>query len=172
MTRVIAAGAAALLFAACFGPSQETTESGRGLPTVSVEIPAEVAAGSVQDVTVRVSNPGPGDIGTLAVAFTLVGPVQEDGTLPTPIVGTGSSATESAVVSQSPEATAVSENGTVFVFGSDGDEPRLPEGGEMEIVFEIRMPTQEGVAANSLQVYDGSEVDRAAGVRLETTIGR
>lgn len=155
---------------ACFGGTSNTTESGLGIPTVSVEIPPEVAPGSVHDVVLRVRNPGPGDIGALTVGFALVGPVQEDGGLATPIVGPGRDGMNPSVLSETPEATAISENGSVFVFGPVGGQPRLPEGEEIEIVLEIRMPEEEGLAANSVQVSDGNEVDRGAGVRLETTI--
>lgn len=154
---------------ACFGASN-TTESGLGLPTVSVEIPSEVAPGSVHDVVLHVTNPGPGDISSLTVGFALVGPVQEDGSLATPIVGPGMDGRNPAVLSETPEATAVSENGSVFVFGPIDGQPRLPEGEEIEIVLEIKMPEEEGLAANSVQVSDGNEVDRGTGVRLETTI--
>lgn len=157
----------ALAMPGCFGGSSNTTETGLGKPSVGVEIPAQVEAGSTQEFVVTIANPGPGDMDTVVVAFALVGPVRSDGSLPTPLVSMGG---ESSVVSVDPEPAGISDNGTVYVFGDTRDAAVVAEGEEFQVTFTIETPDESGTAANSVQVYDGSEVERAAGARLETLV--
>jgi hypothetical protein len=67
-------------------------------------------------------------------------------------------------VSVDPEPNAVGENGVIYTF--DG----LAEGETVTITFEVRAPTQEGPVGNAVQVYEGSDPNRARGVRLEAEV--
>lgn len=156
----------AFAFSACFAEDQDLAPSGRGLPVISVDFPEEVPAGSVQDAVVHVANPGPGDINFLSVTFALIAPRQGSAEFPRPIVGQGNPDDHPDVEGVTPEPRAVSGDGVVFNFGP------LAEGEETTIVFTLRMPDEPGPAANSLQVGDGQEIERARGLRLETVVGR
>lgn len=46
----------------------------------------------------------------------------------------------------------------------------IAEGGSLTLEFDLRMPEESGSFGNSVQVYDGSEVERAAGIRLEIEV--
>jgi hypothetical protein len=162
------AASAALLLSACLGPDPNLTESGEGKPEISVEFPDEVPAGSTQEAIITVTNPGPGEINVLAIAFARLG----DPKLPQPIVDVAPR-DRSAVLEIDPEPRAVSNDGVVYAFGtSEGEvvEPILREGESLEITFRLSMPASPGPAGNSVQAYDGEDVDRARGVRLETEI--
>lgn len=163
-----------LVLTSCFrGDDPNITASGKGKPEISAEIPATVEAGSVQQAAIEVTNPGPGDLEILAIAFALVGPVGEQGEFPTAIVPLGARRQNPAVVSVTPEPTGISDDGTVYTFGPlEGGAPRISEGDSIAIVFELRMPEREGPAANSVQAYDGNEIERARGVRLSTEVRR
>ena len=155
-----------LLLPACFQSGANLTESGKGKPVVSIAFPETASAGSVERAAITIENPGPGDIDVLVVAFAAVGPMGGQRELPVPLVGPGSRTSDEAVVAVDPEPRATSNDGAVYTF--DG----LEEGESMTIAFDITIPDIQGVAANSVQVYDGAEVDRAQGVRLETAVGR
>jgi hypothetical protein len=166
--RIAATAAAALLLSACLGPDPNLTESGEGKPEITVEFPAEVPAGSTQEAIFTVTNPGPGAIDVLAIAFARLG----DPKLPQPIVDVAPRG-RSAVLEIDPKPRAVSSDGVVYAFGtSEGEagEPILGEGESLEITFRLSMPATPGPAGNSVQAYDGEDVDRARGVRLETEI--
>ncbi len=163
-----AAGAAiALLLTSCLGPDPNLTESGQGKPEITVEFPGRVPAGSTQQATFTVTNPGPGAINVLAIAFARLG----DPKLPQPIVDVAPRG-ERAVLEIDPRPTAVSRDGVVYAFGPPQGEggPVLRVGESLEITFRLSMPVTPGPAGNSVQAYDGDEVDRARGVRLETEI--
>ena len=156
-----------LVTASCAGSGVELSESGRGLPRVTVEFPPTARPGSVHPASLRVTNPGPGDIGTLVVAFTRAG----DPRLPTPIVDVAGGRAPSAVRSVDPRPAKVSDDGVIFHFSrAPTEEPFLPEGDATVITFDLAVPRRPGTAANAVQVYDGSDVGRAAGVRLETEV--
>ena len=72
-----------------------------------------------------------------------------------------------SIIEVEPSPRATSHDGVVFTF--DG----LAEG-ERRVLFipSDGAGSKPGVAANSVQVYDGQEIDRAAGVRVETTVER
>jgi hypothetical protein len=162
--RMAAVAAAALVLApACFRGAAELSESGRGLPQVTVEFPVSVDPGSTHVSVLRVRNPGPGDISRVAVAFARVGAPAAQG-LPNPIVDPGKGPDSGEVVSVTPEPSSVSPDGVVFRFEA------LPEGESMTVEFRLRVPLQAGVAANSVTVYDDAEPGRAGGARLETTV--
>ncbi|MGH2694389.1 MAG: hypothetical protein ACRDJJ_06170 [Actinomycetota bacterium] len=144
---------------ACFASSEPPR------PELSIAFPEAVDAGSVHDAVLSVSNPGPEDIDPLFVSFTWVG-VGGAQDVPTPIVNLGARGENRSVLEVSPEPVGVSTDGTVYRFGS------LPEGESMTITFTLRVPQESGVAANAVTVYDGGEIDRARGVRLQATVRR
>jgi hypothetical protein len=169
--RVSVLGALLLLLPACFGGNDPNlTESGKGKPRISVRFPATVESGSVHEAVVRVSNPGPGDINVLAIAFSLVGPDPGATEFPAPLVALGARRTNESIVSVSPEPTGISDQATVYTFGPLDGAPRLPTGGSITITFVLKVPEGPGSAANSIQAYDGHEIDRARGVRLATEV--
>jgi hypothetical protein len=189
MFRVLTAVvAAALVAGACTGEDPNLTEAGKGRPILSVAFPERTQPNSVHDAVLTVENPGPGDMRTVVVAFAPIGPSAGQTEFPVAIVGFGPQGTD-AVTGVRPEPTGVSEHGVVYTFGPrcpDGggypDDcggaaesdvlPRLAEGETLTLTFSLRVPNQAGPAANSVQVYDGAEIDRARGVRMETLVGR
>lgn len=162
MKRLVAWGA--LLLAACAAGDQGLTPSGKGLPRVSITFPGVSAPGSVQEAVLNVINPGPGDLERISVTFVRVGPSAPGQPLPQPIVDAAAGVGNEAVVSVDPKPRAVSDDGVVYVF--DG----IPEGGSLRITFRLKVPVQEGIAANSVTVSDATDLERAAGVRLETVV--
>jgi hypothetical protein len=165
--KLAAAAATALLLSSCLGPDPNLTESGQGKPEITVEFPPEVPGGSTQEAIFTVTNPGPGAINVLAIAFARLG----DPKLPQPIVDVAPRG-RSAVLEIDPEPRAVSRDGVVYAFGMAGGEaePILRVGESLEITFRLSMPVTPGPAGNSVQAYDGNQVERARGVRLETEI--
>ena len=165
--RLAAAALLALVLTSCLGPDPNLTESGQGKPQITVDFPGRVPAGSTQEATFTVTNPGPGAINVLAIAFARLG----DPKLPQPIVEVAPRG-RSAVLDIEPRPTAVSRDGVVYAFGPQQGEagPVLPVGESLEITFRLSMPVTPGPAGNSVQAYDGDEVERARGVRLETEI--
>jgi hypothetical protein len=156
-------GAALVLIAlgGCYRGAAELSASGKGLPQVSVEFPHRTAPGSVHTSMISVTNPGPGDIERVTVAFARVGAPASEG-LPRPIVG--GSRGSGGVVSVMPRPSSVSPDGVVYRFGP------LQEGGSESFEFRLEVPSTSGVAANSVTVYDDVDPDRARGARLETTV--
>ncbi len=164
-TRLVCAVAMLLVAAtACFGPDPNLTDDGKGKPVIAVDFPERVDAGSVNTATLTVENPGPGDIGTVTVAFAGVGVPAASGPLPVDLVPITTSPDNPALRSIEPEPRRVSDDGVVYYF--DG----LPEGETLEIAFEIVAPEQPGLAASSVSVYDGNDIDRIRGLRLATEV--
>lgn len=158
-------GVLVLLFAgAACGSDAGLTETGKGYPELSVTFPETAKVSASADAVLTVENPGPGDIDTIAVAFATIAPSPGTRELPIPIVGIGSDKANPAVLEVSPEPRAVSEDGVVFTFEG------LEEGASTSITFTLKMPVRPGIAANSLQVYDGRDVERARGIRLQTSV--
>lgn len=147
---------------ACFASGGDLTASGKGKPQLVVEFPATVAPASTEDLVLDVSNPGPGDMDSVLVAFTHVG-VPGSG-LGEALVPFASGGENPAVQSVDPEPESVSEDGVVYRFAG------LAAGESTTITFSLVMPSVRGPASNSVQVYDGSEVDRAVGERVSTTV--
>ncbi|MFN2388693.1 MAG: hypothetical protein ABR575_03680 [Actinomycetota bacterium] len=161
MPVIVVGAAVALAGAACFreaGPG--VTEKGLGIPVLSIDFPASVAPGSVQDAKLTITNPGPGEMTSVLVAFSALG----DPSLPAAIVGLGRKQANPAVVNVSPDPTAVSPDGVVYVFGRLGAEETTT------ITFRLRMPDRTGPAANAIQVYEGEDIDRARGIALRTVV--
>lgn len=159
--RAVALALLTVFLPACFGGEQNLTESGEGLPELTAEFPDSVEPGANATATFEVSNPGPGDMDAVSIAFALLG----DPELPEPILAAGRNGKNPAIVDISPEPKAISPDAAVFVF--DG----LPEGESTTIEFTIRVPTSPGRYANSVTASDGS-LDRSRGVRLETQVQR
>jgi hypothetical protein len=161
----LALGLVALAVPACYRDASSLAPSGKGLPQVVVDFPATSNPGSVHTARLEVTNPGPGDIGRLAVSFALVGAPAAQG-LPTPVVAAARRGRRTSVLAVSPRPTSVGSNGVVYRFAA------LPEGEVATIAFRLRVPRAEGQAANSVTVYDELDPSRARGVRLETTVKR
>jgi hypothetical protein len=159
------AGTGTLLFlVACLGPDPNLTDSGKGLPVLSVDFPATVAAGSTNTATLTVENPGPGDMGSVVVAFAAVGVAAASGPLPVELVPIAADRDNPAVRTVRPRPESVSPDGVVYVFEG------LQVGETMPIEFAIVAPDEQGPAANSVSVYDGGETNRIRGLRLETVV--
>ena len=148
--------------AACYGSDPNTTEEGKSLPIISADFPDAVEAGSLETLTLSVENPGPGEFSSLFVTFSVVG-AAKGVSLPQPIVDVAVKGRPPSVVSVDPEPVKTAE-GIRFRFDP------LPAGETTEITFELRMPEKGGVAANSVQVYDGAEPERVRGVLLATKV--
>lgn len=155
-----------LLLAGCFGGGENLTDTGKGRPRITADFPATVEAGSTATLEVEVENPGPGDIPTVVIAFALVGPRAGQSELPAPLVALGVDGENASIVEIEPSPRGTSQDGVVFTFEG------ISEGETASFSFQVRAPDEPGIAANSVQVYDGQEVDRAAGVRVETTVER
>lgn len=165
MTKVICALLlAAVASSACFaGRNPDVTPSGEGLPRLSLAFPEAVRSGTTETAVVEVTNPGPGGMDSIIISFSRVGAA--GGTeLPAPIVDSGVGGRNPAVVAIEPEPNSVSSDAVVFAF--DG----LEEGESVTIEFTLRMPDERGPAANAIIVYDGQDVGRARGMRLETVV--
>ncbi|MGH2788780.1 MAG: hypothetical protein ACRDJV_12905 [Actinomycetota bacterium] len=151
---VVGAAVVTFVFAACFGA---TSESEAGAPDVAIDFPATSSPGSVQTMTLTVTNPGPEPMSTVLVTFTRVG-------MDMPIVDGALGGDNPAVASVDPEPLRVDEAAVVYHF--DG----LAEEESATISFRLRVPQERGVAANSVQVSDGAAPDHVRGVRLETEV--
>lgn len=164
MKRTAAAVLLVTLLGGCFGPDPNVTESGKGKPVLSVDFPDSVEGGSTATATLTVENPGPGDMGSVVVAFASVGVAAASGPLPAELVPLATSDENPAVASIDPKPRNVSGDGVLYVF--DG----LAEGETTEISFDIRIPEERGPAANSVSVYAGEDASRIRGLRLETVV--
>ena len=147
---------------ACRAGDSNLSASGKGKPTLVVEFPATLGAGATGDLVLEISNPGPGAMDSVFVAFTNVG-VPGSG-LGTALVPPGAGGENAAVADVDPEPESVSDDGIVYRF------PGLSVGAATTITFSIVAPEERGQAASSVQVYDGKELDRATGERVSTTV--
>lgn len=152
--RVLTAVALALVLGACYGAG---SDSGPAPPEVSLSFPATSEAGSLQTMTLTVTNPAPEPMSSVLVTFVRVG-------MDTPIVDAAAGHTNPAIVSIDPVPLTVDQAAVVYQF--DG----LAEGESATIEFRLKVPVRRGVAANSVQVSDGGAPDRLEGIRLETTV--
>lgn len=164
MKRIAAAAFLLTLLPGCFGPDPNVSESGKGKPVLNLDFPESVESGSTATATLTVENPGPGDMGSVVVAFAAVGVAAASGPLPAELVPLAASGENPAVASIDPEPRNVSGDGVVYVF--DG----LAEGETTEISFDIRVPDEPGPAANSVSVYAGEDASRIRGLRLDTVV--
>lgn len=129
-----------------------------GDPLITVEFPATVEAGSVEDAVFHVENPGPGDMDSLFLAFARVG-------TEVPIVEAGVDKVNPSIVSIDPEPVALTPDAVVFRFEG------LAEGEATTITFSLRIPDITGDVANSVVAYAGEDDTRARGIRLSTQVG-
>ena len=162
MARTVIAATALILLGACFGGDPNVTESGKGLPVVTIEFPETAPPGSVQTAALEVSNPGPGNMSSLTVAFTLIGRLE--GVVPRPIVEIGYSRRNPAIVEVEPPPRAISFDGVRYVF--DG----LDEDASKKLRFRLKLPDAPGLAGNAVVVSDGQDPERARGVPLRTMV--
>lgn len=143
------------------GPDSNVTESGMGKPIVTAEFPETAAPGDIVTASIRVENPGPGDIQPVVVSFTRVG----DPSLPLPIVEPRRNLEDAGIEDIRPEPRGASPTDSTFTFEG------VPEGGSTTIEFDLRIPTDaEGTLGNVVQVYDGVEIDRARGARIQLEV--
>lgn len=162
MTRLLRLCLAAFILPACFGGSADVTDSGEGKPVVTVEFPDKVERGTRATATFSIENPGPGDMDSVLLNFARLGTAQ----LPDPLLGMAVRGDDPAVISVSPEPVTVSDDGGVYQFWG------LEEGESMSVEFTLRVPSEPGHYANSVIAAEGSDLERAAGVRLETEVER
>lgn len=146
---------------ACYGPDAGLTEGGESKPELAIEFPTTVAPGAIATADLTVTNPGPGAMDSIVIAFSRLG----DPDLPAPVVDVAPPNGRGAVRDITPEPNATSPEGIIFTF--DG----LGVGESMTISFELAVPTDTGPAGNAILVYDGRDPERARGVRLETEVG-
>ena len=152
--------ACALTLVACAGPDPNVTETGAGEPQLSVEFPETAESGDVVTASLEIRNPGPRDMGSVVVSFVRVG----DPNLPQPIVEPRKGRLRSGIEDIRPEPRGQSPADATYAFAG------IPEGESLTLEFDLRIPEGPGTFGNSVQVYDGSEVERAAGVRLEIEV--
>ena len=164
MTRIVAAAVVAAFLLACSGGTGETA-SGLGLPRVTVDFPATSAPGSTRTARLHISNPGPGRMSSIVVAFSRTGPSPGATALPPPVVDVGFAQSNADITAIHPRPSGVSSDGVVYTFGP------LGVGATTTISFTVKIPRQPGVVANAVIVYDGGHTDRARGVRLQTMVG-
>ena len=163
MRNAAAALFAAVAFVSCFGQDPNVTPAGKGRPDLTLNFPETSPPGSTQAARLTVANPGPEPMTTVVVAFLRVGPAHGGG-LPEPIVDGAAKQQNPAIVDIEPEPRAVSQAAVEFTF--DG----LAEGESTTITFRLKVPRTLGEAANSITVYDGSDANRARGIRLQTIV--
>lgn len=150
----------AFLMPGCFDTDANLTDSGEGKPVVSIEFPPSVEPSAREVATLEVENPGPGDMEAVLVTFAVLGASD----LPEALVGFGSNGENPSIVDVEPDPVAVSQDGVVYRFEG------LEEGESMSIDFTILTPSLTGRYANSVTASDGTDLERAKGVPLETRV--
>lgn len=158
MAARIAIGLAVLLAVAVYIATRDVPEGSEGRPSIAVEFPAESEPGSVQTATFTITNPGPERMNSVFLAFARVG-------IDPPIVEVGVQHENPNVVSIDPEPEAISLEAVVFRFAG------LDEGETMTVSFDLKIPEERGIVANSVTAYPGEDPQRARGVRLQTEVG-
>ncbi len=154
----IGIGLAVVLVAAVLISTRDVPEGIEGRPVIAVDFPAVSEPGSVQTATFTITNPGPGRMDSLFLSFARVG-------IDIPIVEVGVQHENPYIVAIDPEPDAVSIDAVVFRFAG------LDEGETMTVSFDLKIPTERGIAANSVTAYPGEDSQRAKGVRLQTQVG-
>lgn len=154
----IGVGLAVVLIAAVLISTRDVPEGIEGRPVIAVDFPAQSDPGSVQTATFTITNPGPGRMQSVFLSFARVG-------IDVPIVQAGSQHENPYIVAIDPEPEAVSLEGVVFRFAG------LDDGETMTVSFDLEIPTERGIVANSVTAYPGEDPQRAKGIRLETRVG-
>jgi hypothetical protein len=152
-----------LLGAVCAGE-----EAGPGQPQLELSFPAQVRSSAVATAILRVTNPGPEEIDSLVVSFSLVG--SAGGTVSEPLVASGARKRSPSIEDVRPDPGGVSLDGVVFRFAGRSSSPVLAAGEEIALEFDIQVPRRPGLSASSVQVYAGENPERAQGARLETEV--
>jgi hypothetical protein len=173
----LVAALALVSLGACYGGDARLSPRGGGLPEVTVSFPPTAAPGSVHEAVIEVTNPGPGDIGSLLIAFSLVGVAGEGAA--TPLVVVGARHESPSVVAIRPRPAAVSADGVVYRFDTGSrsgtaSEPILPSGESLRIEFDIEVPHEPGPAANSVLMQARSRSVHAGsfcGRRCQGSVG-
>jgi hypothetical protein len=160
MRRIAIAVICLVVIGACTGPDPNLTETGAGKPRITIDIPETAPPGDVVTASIEISNPGPQDMDSIVVSFVRVG----DPSLPEPIVEPRKGRAESGIEDIRPEPAGESPPDATYAFGG------VPEGESITLEFDLRMPDDVGSYGNSVQIYEGAEVDRAAGARLEIEV--
>jgi len=158
MAARIAIGLAVLLAGAVYIATRDVPVGSEGRPVISVEFPAASEPGSVQTATFTITNPGPGRMNSVFLSFARVG-------IDPPIVEVGVQHENPNIVSIDPEPEAISLEAVVFRFAG------LDEGDTMTVSFDLKIPEERGIVANSVTAYPGEDPQRAKGVRLQTEVG-
>ena len=130
--------------------------------TVSVSFPTAAAPGDVATAEITITNSGSADVKALFVSFSLVGGGGEAGVIDPLVAAVAGEQPSIVAVRPSPDATG--GGGVRYGFG------RLAAGESTTVEFDLRVPESPGTAANSVQVYDGSDPDVATGARLTTEV--
>lgn len=159
--KLLALASIALVLGACVGADPSLTEGGKSKPEPSLEFPTSGAPGSIQTAELTITNPGPGAMDSIVVAFSRLG----DPDLPAPVVDTAPPNGKGPVRDITPEPNGTSPEGIIFTF--DG----LGAGETTTITFDLALPEETGPAGNAILVYDGQDPERAKGVRLEIQVG-
>lgn len=142
--------------------------AGPGQPQLEVSFPAQTQSSDVETAILEVTNPGPEEIDSLLVSFSLVG--SAGGTVSQALVASGARKKSPSIEDVRPEPGGVSLDGVVFRFAGEGSAPVLDAGEKISLEFDIRVPRSPGLSASSVQVYAGENPERAQGVRLETEV--
>jgi hypothetical protein len=169
--RVLLAGLILAAVAGCFGPDPGLTESGLAKPVITVDWPAELPAGTTEELVVEVENPGPGDMSAFSIAFAAIAVGGSQGNaqallLPAaPPDELGEDQPISASIAEiEPPPLTVGQGGLVFGFGP------LPTGESTSVSFQIELPEEPGTYANSVQAYDSRALDRIDAQKLQVEV--
>lgn len=130
--------------------------------SVSVSFPTATAPGDVETAEITITNSGSADVKALFVSFSLVGGGGQVGVAEPLVEAVAGEQPSIVAVRPQPDATG---GGIRYGFG------RLGAGDSTTVEFDLRVPESTGTAANSVQVYDGSNPDVATGARLTTEVG-
>jgi len=167
----VLAGLALACLAACFGPDPNLTEGGLGKPFMTVDFPTEAEAGSTEELLIEIDNPGPGDMSSFTVAFANVAVGGTEGNVlplvrpaPPPEQLGDDQQVSSSISSIEPEPLTVGEGGLVFRFGP------LPEEESTTVSFEVAVPEEAQLYANSVQAYDSQVLDRIDAVKVQVEV--
>jgi len=167
----VLASLALACLAACLGPDPNLTDDGLGKPLLTVDFPAEAAAGSTEELLVEIDNPGPGDMSSFTLAFANVAVGGAEGSAqpllrpaPPPEQLGDDQQLSPSISSVEPQPVTVGEGGLVFRFGP------LPEEESASVSFEVVVPEESHTYANSVQAFDSQVLDRIDAVKVQVEV--
>jgi len=167
----VLASLALACLAACLGPDPNLTDDGLGKPILIVDFPTEAEAGSTEGLLIEIDNPGPGDMSSITIAFANVAVGGTDGSVqpllrpaPPPEQLGDDQQVSPSISSIEPEPLTVGEGGLVFRFGP------LSEGESASVSFEVVVPEESQLYANSVQAFDSQVLDRIDAVKLQVEV--